>query len=160
MRTQTIGIFVFDGLMALDAVGPFEVLSKLPDSLVRLISIQPGIVTCTGSMKLLGDYTIMDDIDLNVVVIPGGCGIQYLLQNIDVLTWIKRIHDYSTYTISVCTESLLLGAAGLLNGIKAKTHWNHIDKRKKYCVIPIKNVIFKMEKSLPPPVSQLELIWL
>ncbi|MBN2029920.1 DJ-1/PfpI family protein [bacterium] len=138
MKTQTIGILLFDGLTALDAVGPYDVLSKLPYSKVSFVSIQPGTITCTGGLKLLSDCSIKDDIYFDIMVIPGGHGINALLHNDDVLRWIKEKYLKSKYTVSVCTGSLLLGAAGLLKGLKATTHWAQIDKLKVYGAIPVK----------------------
>ena len=134
-----IVILLFDRITALDAVGPFEVLSKIPNSKVYFAAIEPGTVSCMGGLKLVAEYPIKDITEADILVIPGGTGINNLLNNVDILDWIIKIHKTTKYTASVCTGSLLLGAAGLLKNLRATTHWNHIEKLKNFGAEPVKS---------------------
>ena len=127
-----IGVLVFDGLTVLDAVGPYEVLSRLPGvSSLRWIGCSAGLGT--GSVArddrdrvgvavdvALGD---VDPASVDLLVVPGGYGTRPLMKDEAVLSWVRAVHERSTWTTSVCTGSLVLGAAGLLAGLRATGHW-------------------------------------
>ncbi len=119
-----IVIPIFDRFTALDAVGPYEVLSRLPGAEVTFVAATAGPVrTDTGALAITADAAL-DDIDgCDILTIPGGPGTRELMTDPQLIDWVKRIHPTTTWTTSVCTGSLLLGAAGLLTGIKATTHW-------------------------------------
>lgn len=133
-----IGIFIFNGLTALDAVGPYEVLSKLPNSQISFVSMKVGPIKSTGGLKFIADHTIYEEILYDIIIIPGGRGIKKLVDNQEVLQWLNKVHTNSMYTVSICTGALLLGKAGLLKGVKATTHWNYLDELIKYNSTPIK----------------------
>jgi putative intracellular protease/amidase len=119
-----IAIPVFDAFTALDAVGPYEVLQRLPGVDVRFIGHRVGPVrTENGMLAVLADATFADVPRPDVVVVPGGIGTRSLLADEPILDWIRTAHETTTWTTSVCTGSLLLAAAGLLAGIEATTHW-------------------------------------
>ena len=119
-----IAIPVFDAFTALDAVGPYEVLQRLPGADVRFIGHQVGPVrTENGMLAVIADTTFADVPTPDVVVVPGGIGTRALLAEEAILGWIRTAHATSTWTTSVCTGSLLLAAAGLLDGLEATTHW-------------------------------------
>jgi len=139
MDSIKIVILLFNGITALDAIGPYEVLSKIPNSKVYFVSKEPGNIYCMGGLNLVSQYSIKEITEADILVIPGGSGIDSLLDNNEILIWIKNIHNTTKYTTSVCTGSLLLGAAGIITNLKATTHWNHIDKLKKYGAEPIKS---------------------
>jgi transcriptional regulator GlxA family with amidase domain len=138
MENLKIVVLLFDGITALDAIGPYEVLSKIPNSKTFFAALKPEQINCAGGMKLYADYSIEEISEADILLIPGGSGIDNLLDNKEILEWIKRIHRTTKYTTSVCTGSLLLGAAGLLENIKATSHWNHIEKLKNYNAEPVK----------------------
>ena len=138
MESIKIVILLFDGLTALDAVGPYEVLSRIPNSKVYFVSGGTEFVSCTGGLHIVSDYSIYEITEADILVIPGGFGVDKLLNNTEILNWIKKIHEKTKFTTSVCTGSLLLGAAGILRNLKATTHWNHIEKLKKYDAEPVK----------------------
>jgi len=138
MENLKIVVLLFDGITALDAVGPYEVLSKIPNSKTFFAALKPGQINCAGGMKLYADYSIEEISEADILLIPGGGGIDNLLENTEMLEWIKRIHRTTKYTTSVCTGSLLLGAAGILKNLKATSHWNHIEKLKNYNAEPVK----------------------
>jgi putative intracellular protease/amidase len=119
-----IAILLFDRLTALDAVGPYEVLSRIPGATVKFVAKEPGPKrTDVGSLALVADYALDHVPAPDIIVIPGGPGQTALMDDEPVLNWIRRAHETSKWTTSVCTGSLVLGAAGLLRGLKATSHW-------------------------------------
>jgi transcriptional regulator GlxA family with amidase domain len=123
-----IAIPIFDRLTALDAVGPYEVLSRLPGARVRLLAERPGPkLTADGQLSLVAEAALRDLPRPDVVVVPGGPGTRDLLGDEAMLGWIRSAHETSRWTTSVCTGSLLLASAGLLDGLEATTHWAQLD---------------------------------
>jgi putative intracellular protease/amidase len=123
-----IAILLFDRLTALDAVGPYEVLSRIPGAAVKFVAKEPGPKrTDAGSLALVADYTLDQVPAPDIVVAPGGPGQSALMDDEPVLAWLRKTHETSKWTASVCTGSLLLGAAGLLGGLKAASHWMAYD---------------------------------
>jgi transcriptional regulator GlxA family with amidase domain len=123
-----IAILLFDRLTALDAVGPYEVLSRIPGAAVKFVAKEPGPKrTDAGSLALVADYTLDQVPAPDIVVAPGGPGQSALMDDEPVLAWLRKAHETSKWTASVCTGSLLLGAAGLLGGLKAASHWMAYD---------------------------------
>jgi putative intracellular protease/amidase len=119
-----IAIPIFDRFTALDAVGPYEVLSRLPGARVRFVAHEAGPVrTETKMLTLVAEARLEDVPAPEVLVVPGGIGTRALLGDERMLDWIRGVHATSTWTTSVCTGSLLLAAAGVLDGIDAATHW-------------------------------------
>ena len=119
-----IVIPIFDGLTALDAIGPYETLQRLPDATVSFVGHRHGEVrTENGFLGLTVDRTFDELPDPDVVVVPGGLGTRRLLADDVLLDWLRTAHVTSRFTTSVCTGSLLLAAAGLLDGLTAATHW-------------------------------------
>jgi putative intracellular protease/amidase len=120
-----IAIVLFDGITALDAVGPYEVLQRLPGAEVRFAAKAAGEYrTDTKSLALVADATLADVPHPDIFVMPGGFGTRELLGDEEVLDWVRTAHETSTWTTSVCTGSLVLASAGLLNGLEATTHWS------------------------------------
>jgi putative intracellular protease/amidase len=128
-----IAIPLFDRLTALDAVGPYEVLQRLPGATVTFVGERAGTTVRTenGFLGLAVDASFDDLPDPDVVVVPGGFGTRALLAGHPILDWVRRAHETSRYTASVCTGSLVLGAAGLLDGLTATTHWAVYDELAK-----------------------------
>lgn len=119
-----IAIPVFDAFTALDAIGPYEVLQRLPDAEVVFVGHQRGPVrTENGFLAVTADAAFDEVPNPDVVVVPGGIGTRALLEDEAILGWLRRAHLTTRYTTSVCTGSLLLAAAGLLQGLTATTHW-------------------------------------
>ncbi|MGH2853192.1 MAG: DJ-1/PfpI family protein [Solirubrobacteraceae bacterium] len=124
-----IAILLFDRLTALDAVGPYEVLSRLPDAEVTFVAQEPGPKrTDTGHLALLADATLDEVRHPDIVVVPGGPGQAALMDDGPVHEWLRTAHERSTWTTSVCTGSLVLAAAGLLAGRRATTHWTALEE--------------------------------
>ena len=119
-----IAILLFDGITALDAIGPYEVLSRVPDARVHFVGAQRGEVrTDNRVLGLVADESLDDMTSADVLLVPGGFGTRALLDDSQHLDWVRAVHKTTTWTTSVCTGSLVLAAAGLLDGIDATTHW-------------------------------------
>jgi putative intracellular protease/amidase len=132
-----IAVLIFDGITALDAVGPYEVLQRLPGAEVKFVAHQTGPQrTDTGSLALMADYALADVMAPGILVVPGGFGTRPLMTDEPLLEWIRAVHERTTWTTSVCTGSLLLAAAGLLNGLDATTHWAQLDVLPQYGARP------------------------
>jgi putative intracellular protease/amidase len=124
-----IAILLFDRLTALDAVGPYEVLSRLPDATVKFVAEQPGLKrTDTGYLALNADAALDEIPRPDVVLVPGGPGQIALMDDGPVHRWLRAAHEHSTWTASVCTGSLILAAAGLLAGKRATSHWAALEE--------------------------------
>ena len=127
-----IAILIFDGLTALDAIGPYEVLSRLPGAELRFVAKDVGPKrTDTGALGVQADASIADLSGPDLVLVPGGQGNRPLMQDAEVLDWLRGAHESSTWTTSVCTGSLVLGAAGILDGKRATTHWAYLDQLRE-----------------------------
>jgi putative intracellular protease/amidase len=123
-----IAIPIFDQVTALDAIGPYEVLSRLPGADVKFVSSEPGAVRTDNRMLALHADGVLEDVpDPDVFVVPGGFGTRRLMKDERMLEWVRGAHETSQWTTSVCTGSLVLGAAGLLDGLEATTHWAAMD---------------------------------
>lgn len=124
-----IAVALFPQVTALDAIGPYEVLQRLPDATVTFVGERTGTVrTDNGFLGLAVDATFADVPRPDVVVVPGGVGTRALMAGDQpILEWIRSAHETSRFTTSVCTGSLLLGAAGLLRDLTATTHWGAYD---------------------------------
>ncbi|MFI1722401.1 DJ-1/PfpI family protein [Streptomyces sp. NPDC020489] len=121
-----IGILLYDGYSLLDPTGPAEVLSRLPDATVTMIAERRGAVrTDTADVAVVADRSISEVDHLDVLLVPGAGnrGTVAAMNNEVLLRWIRRIHRHSQWTTSVCTGSIVLAAAGLLDGREATTYW-------------------------------------
>lgn len=127
-----IAILLFDDITALDAVGPYEVLSRIPGATVLWVSSTPGLKKAKGGLTCVADCNLADVPSPQVVLVPGGSGVDKVMKDAAVIQWIRSVHETSIFTTAVCTGSLVLGAAGLLNGMKATTHWNYREKLAEF----------------------------
>ena len=135
-----IAIPIFDQLTALDCVGPYEVLQRLPGATVAFIGKEKGNVrTDNGFLGLAVDYTFDEISSPDVILVPGGVGTRAFLDGNDheIITWLKNAHSTSQYTTSVCTGTLVLAAAGLLTDLTATTHWSAYDTLKELGSLPV-----------------------
>jgi transcriptional regulator GlxA family with amidase domain len=123
-----IAIPTFEKMTALDAIGPYEVLQRLPGAEVMFVGAAPGTIRSdNGMLGLVVDKAYGDLPHPDVIVFPGGIGTRPLMKDAAVLAWLQEAHRHSSYTTSVCTGALVLGAAGLLTGLDATTHWGSYD---------------------------------
>jgi transcriptional regulator GlxA family with amidase domain len=135
---MNVAIPIFDRVTALDAVGPYEVLSRLPGARVSFLATTPGPKrTDNGMLALSADATLEELTDPEVIVVPGGYGTRALIRDEAVLDWLRTAHATSEWTTSVCTGSLVLGAAGLLDGLEATTHWMAMEMLAEFGAVPV-----------------------
>jgi transcriptional regulator GlxA family with amidase domain len=134
-----IAILLFDRLTALDAVGPYEVLSRLPDATVTFVAERPGLKrTDTGQLALNADAALDELPRPDIVLVPGGPGQGDLMDDGPVHEWLRAAHAHSAWTASVCTGALILAAAGLLAGKRATTYWTAIDELGRLGAEPVR----------------------
>jgi transcriptional regulator GlxA family with amidase domain len=133
-----IAILLFDNFTPLDVIGPYEILSKLSGSKVYMTAIEPGLYSDGKGLRISAEYSLKEIESPDIMVIPGGFGIDATLGNKTVTDWIINAHKTTKWTVSVCSGSLLLAAAGLLDGREATTHWNRKKQLSSYGAI-IKN---------------------
>lgn len=132
-----IVIPIFEGITALDAVGPYEILSRLPGADVTFAAVNPGVYrTDRGSLGLQADKPLADIPACDVVCVPGGPGQAKAAGDQALLEWLRDMDACCTWTTSVCTGSLLLGAAGVLRGRRAVTHWLSMDLLASFGALP------------------------
>src|SRR5258708_3048265 len=133
-----IVFLLYDGMTALDFVGPHEILCRLPGAQVKRVSRHPGpITTDSAGLKLTAEYGLSQVTEADILLIPGAGSATTLQAHPEILSWVRAIHATTRWTTSVCTGSLILGAAGLLNGIRATTHWATFDRLQKWGASPV-----------------------
>ena len=132
-----IAILLYQRITALDAIGPYEVLSRLPGATVGFVASDPGPVrTDNGMLTLLAEHSLDDLAHPDIVVVPGGPGEVAARAGEPVLEWLRSADQTSTWTTSVCTGSLILAAAGLLDGRHATSHWLALEELGRLGAIP------------------------
>jgi putative intracellular protease/amidase len=142
-----IAIPLFDRFTALDAVGPYEVLSRLPGAKVTFVAAEPGVYrTDTRMLAITADASYDDIPSPEVLVFPGGIGTRALVHDEPTLDWVRHAHEGSRFTTSVCTGALVLAAAGLLDGLEATTHWLARDLLAEYGAQPVERRVVEQGK--------------
>lgn len=133
----TIGFLLFPRLTQLDLTGPYEVFSRLPGATVRLLwkALEP--VRADTGLGMLPDTTLAECPPLDLVCVPGGPGVAALMEDAEVLDFLRRQAAGARYVTSVCTGALVLGAAGLLRGKRATTHWASHDFLASFGAAPV-----------------------
>lgn len=131
-----IAALVFDDLTALDIVGPIEVLARLPDTEVVVVGVQRDPVRDARRSWTITPGAILAEVPRpDVIVVPGGPGVTAVVGDERITRWIEAVHETTQWTTSVCTGSIVLGAAGLLKGRRATTHWASKDELRGYGAI-------------------------
>jgi transcriptional regulator GlxA family with amidase domain len=137
-RGMEIAILIYDKLAALDAVGPYEVMRNVPGWDVRFVAKRKGDTrTEDGTLGLVADHTLDEIASPDVVLVPGGIGSRPLMQDEELLEWLRQVDRSTKWTTSVCTGSLLLGAAGLLDGKRATGNWLVLEALRQFGADPI-----------------------
>ncbi|HYI61719.1 MAG TPA: DJ-1/PfpI family protein [Acidimicrobiales bacterium] len=132
-----IAILLYDGFTALDAVGPYEVLVRVPGATVTFVATEAGpIRTDTRRLEVTADAALADLASPDIVVVPGGPGQEDHMGDEAVLGWLRAADATARWTTSVCTGSLLLAAAGLLEGKRATSHWLAVDRLADFGAVP------------------------
>src|SRR5687768_15606935 len=118
-----IAFLLYDDMTALDAVGPYEVLARLPGAEAKFVASTPGPKTTDVGLVLVAGCGLEDVPRPDIIVVPGGPGTLAALGDAAAVEWLRDAHASARWTTSVCTGSLLLGAAGVLQGKRATSHW-------------------------------------
>ena len=134
-----VGCFVFPRQDQIDFTGPFEVLSRIPDSIVHVISKDGNPIRDVKGLILTPEMKIADAPPLDLLLVSGGSGQQALMEDEEILSFIRKQAESERYVLSVCTGALLCGAAGILRGRRATTHWAAWDLLHYYGAIPVKS---------------------
>ncbi|GHH79950.1 glutamine amidotransferase [Kitasatospora indigofera] len=132
-----IAVLLYDRFTALDAVGPYEVLGRIPGAEVVFAAARPGPVrTDLGTLAVTADAALSEVTSPDVLLVPGGPGTADVLADPATLDWIRQVDAGTTWTTSVCSGSLLLGAAGLLLGRRATSHWISLEHLPAFGAVP------------------------
>lgn len=134
--TLTVGMLLYPGLTNLDLAGPYEVLAKLPGSRVDLVWKTLDPIVSDAGQSLVPSRRIADAPQYDIIFVPGGPGQVALMDDLEVLDFIRRQGEAARWVTSVCTGALVLGAAGLLRGYRAATHWTAMDQLGMFGAIP------------------------
>ncbi|HWF52516.1 MAG TPA: DJ-1/PfpI family protein [Solirubrobacteraceae bacterium] len=128
MEPMRVVVPLFDRFTALDAVGPYEVLGHIPGAQLVFAATGTGPVRSgDGALAIMADASLNEIDSCDVLVVPGGPGTNQAITDGSLVAWVRRIHATTRWTTSVCTGSVVLAAAGLLDGVEATTHWQAID---------------------------------
>ena len=136
-------ILLFDRFEALDAIGPFDVLRNLPGAKVTFVAKEAGPVkNSSGALTVLAERAIADVASADIVVVPGGFGQEEAMRDAEILRWLQTVD--TTWMTSVCTGSLVLAAAGLLDGKQATCHWAQLERLRDFGAEPtLERVVFQ-----------------
>jgi putative intracellular protease/amidase len=138
MAMTQIAIVVYPGFTALDFIGPYEVLRNLPDVEVRFVWHEPGPIGADSGVLLVGATHSFDETPSpEILLVPGGMTTFEHARDEKLLDWVRRAHQTTTWTASVCSGSVILAAAGLLEGKRATSHWMVVPMLKTFGVIPV-----------------------
>lgn len=133
-----IAVVIYPGFTALDFIGPYEVLRALPDAEVRFVWHETGPVPADSGVLVVGaTHTFAETPSPDVVLVPGGFSTMEHGRDEALLAWISQAHRTSTWTTSVCSGSLLLGAAGVLDGLRATSHWSCVPLLRTFGALPV-----------------------
>ena len=134
---MNIAILLYDGMTALDAMGPYEVLAAMPDAEINFVAKKAGIITTDNGIPLLNAEKTLADVPApDMFLIPGGPDVSHVAADEEVLAWIRKAHETTKWSTSVCTGALILGAAGVLEGLEATTHWMMHDQLRELGATP------------------------
>jgi transcriptional regulator GlxA family with amidase domain len=136
--TMQLAIVLYPGFTALDFIGPYEVLRNLPDTEVRFVWHEPGPVTADSGSLVVGATHSFDETPApDVLLVPGGMTTFEHARDEKLLAWVRRANEGASWTASVCSGSVILAAAGLLDGKRATSHWMAVPTLKAFGVTPV-----------------------
>ena len=134
---MTIALLLFDGMTALDAIGPLQVLAALPGADVFPVASAVGPKRTDAGVALLAEHAVAAVPRPDIIVVPGGMNMRPVMTDPAVIEWLTSAHATTTWTTSVCTGALVLGAAGLLRGLRATTHWAALGALRDFGAEPV-----------------------
>lgn len=133
-----VTILLFDRVTALDAIGPYEVLSRVPGWELEFAAVEAGPVRTDTGITTIGATRSISEIDsTDILLIPGGPGSRQLMSDEPTLEWLRAVAAGADWTASVCTGSLVLAAAGLLDGKRCTTHWLYLERLRELGAVPV-----------------------
>lgn len=133
-----VAIVLYPGFTALDFIGPYESLRWLPDTEVRFVWHEPGPIVADSGVLLVGATHSFDETPTpDIILIPGGFSTLEHARDEKLLDWLRRAHETTTWTASVCSGSVILGASGLLKGKRATSHWAAVQLLRTFGVEPV-----------------------
>lgn len=139
----TIGMLVFDQMTNLDFVGPCDSLSRVRAAKVHVIGKRTGLVTTDSGVRVMAEMAIADAPAMDLIFVPGGFGTTALMEDAQALDFLRTQAQTAQWVTSVCTGAMVLGAAGLLKGYKAATHWAAMDMLPLFGATPVhQRVVF------------------
>ena len=143
-----VAILIYDGVTALDAIGPYETLALLPHAQIQFVAKEKGPKrTDNGFLALVADYSFADISSADVLVVPGSANsTRVVMSDEETLNWLREIHSTTKWTTSVCSGAIILAAAGLLNGLEATTHWFALDALQMFGAKPVRRRIVQQGK--------------
>jgi cyclohexyl-isocyanide hydratase len=136
-KSTTVGMLLFDGMTQLDLTGPYEVLARMPDTRVLLVASTRSPVRTEWGLTITPEATFDDAPAFDVLCVPGGWGVNALLDDATLLDFLRVRGRHARFVTSVCSGALLLGAAGLLRGYRATTHWLSLDLLRMFGAEPV-----------------------
>ena len=142
-----IAIPLYDRYTALDAIGPYEVLSRIPGADLKFVGTEAGPYKTDNGMLTMVAEASLDELPApDILCVPGGWGTREAMSDERLVDWIRRAHETSQWTTSVCTGSLLLGAAGVLEGLEATSHWLELETLAELGASPIERRVVRQGK--------------
>jgi len=142
-ETGVVAILLYDQMTALDAIGPYEVLSRLPGLVTKFVGTERGLKRTDKTLGLMADHLLEEVMEPRIVLVPGGPGQAAIMKDERVLSWISQAHQTSTWTTAVCTGSLILAGAGIMNGVRATSHWLALEELGRLGAVPVaERVVF------------------
>lgn len=138
-----IGLLTFPGVQQLDLTAPYEVFAAIPGADVHLVAASLSLVRSATGLVLVPTVTFADCPVLDVLCVPGGVGVNALMEDADALAFVRSQAEEARYVTSVCTGALVLGAAGLLRGVRATTHWAAHDLLAAFGAIPVRDRVVR-----------------
>ena len=133
----TVGMVLFDAVTQLDLTGPYEIFARMPETRVVLIASKRSPVRTEWGLTITPDFTFGDAPALDLLCVPGGWGVNALLADAPLLAFLRLRAEHARFVTSVCSGALLLGAAGLLRGYRATTHWQSLDLLRMFGAEPV-----------------------
>jgi transcriptional regulator GlxA family with amidase domain len=145
-RPLHVALLLYPGMTALDLVGPHEVLSRLPGARVTRVAKQKGPVETDSGLIITAEHSFADVCSADILFVPGATNAWDAAQDPETISWVRAIDRTTTWTTSVCTGALILGAAGLLKDREATTFWSEVDTLKDFEAVPVKRRVVRSEK--------------
>lgn len=141
--TLTVGMVLFDAMTQLDLTGPYEVFARMPETRVILIASTRSPVRTEWGLTITPDFTFDDSPEFELLCVPGGWGVNAALEDAALLAFLRLRAKHARFVTSVCSGALLLGAAGLLRGYRATTHWQSLELLRMFGAEPVRQRVVR-----------------